>query len=157
MALSLRISDRRYRCSRALSLQSAGRCRFKVLGAVASECWALSLQSAGRCRFRVLGAIASECWALSLQSAERCRFRVLGLSLHRAWRSAAMCWRGFAATCWTFIEEGDAGGEIPRAHRLSDGRDDRDALPARAGRSSRGRLRLHGPAARGAPEAEGLG
>ena len=43
------------------------------------------------------------------------------------------------------------------AHRLPDRRDDRDALPARPGRSRRRRLRLHGAAAGGAAEAEGLG
>ena len=46
---------------------------------------------------------------------------------------------------------------LSRTHRLPDGRDDRDAVPARPGRSHCRRVRLHRPSAGGAAETEGLG
>ena len=45
---------------------------------------------------------------------------------------------------------------IPIPHRLPDGGDDRDALPARGGGPDRRGVGLHLPPARGAEEAEGL-
>ena len=46
---------------------------------------------------------------------------------------------------------------VSAAHRLPHRRDDRDAVPARPGRSHRRRVRLHRAAAGGAAEAEGVG
>jgi len=60
---------------------------------------------------------------------------------------------------WELIKRPDLqrappSAKLPSPHRLSDRRDDRDALPARGRRSSGGRIRLHLPSARGAAEAK---
>src|SRR4051812_46874945 len=46
---------------------------------------------------------------------------------------------------------------IPATHRVSDRRDDRDAVPPRRGRTRRWRVELHDAAARSAREAAHLG